>query len=51
MTAREVRTTKEKRLFNVAFGISALAGIALVVSIIGIAYGIMIGLFLSSPTP
>jgi Zn-dependent protease with chaperone function len=46
MTARDVRTSKEKRLFNVAFGISALAWIALVVSIIGIAYGIMIGLFL-----
>ena len=46
MTARDVRTTKEKRLFPIAFGISALAWIALVVSIIGIAYGIMIGLFL-----
>jgi Zn-dependent protease with chaperone function/Tfp pilus assembly major pilin PilA len=46
MTARDVRTTKEKRLFNIVFGISALAWIALVVSIIGIAYGILIGLFL-----
>jgi Zn-dependent protease with chaperone function len=46
MTARDVRTTKEKRLFNIAFGISALVWIALVVSIVGIAYGILIGLFL-----
>ena len=46
MAARDVRTTKEKRLFNIAFGISALAWITLVVSIIGIVYGILIGLFL-----
>lgn len=46
MSARELRTNKEKRLFGIAFGVSLIAWIVLVLTVIGIAYGIMFGLFL-----
>jgi Zn-dependent protease with chaperone function/Tfp pilus assembly protein PilE len=46
MGARELRTGKEKRLFGIAFGVSLIAWIVLVITVIGIAYGIMFGLFL-----
>lgn len=46
MTAYELRTRKEKHLFNIAFAVSLLAWIVLIVSVIGIAYGIFFGLFL-----
>lgn len=46
MTAIELRTKKEKKLFNFVFVISLASWIALVVSLIGIAYGLFFGLFL-----
>jgi hypothetical protein len=46
MNASELRTSKEKRLFGIAFGVSLAAWIILVITVIGIAYGILFGLFL-----
>jgi Zn-dependent protease with chaperone function len=46
MIARKLRTSKEKNLFAISFGVSLIAWIALVVTIIGIFYGIFFGLFL-----
>lgn len=46
MSARNLRTSKEKNLFAISFGISLIAWIILVVTIIGIFYGMFFGLFL-----
>lgn len=46
MNARELRTGKEQRLFGIAFAVSFAAWVALVITVIGIAYGIMLGTFL-----
>jgi Zn-dependent protease with chaperone function len=46
MNASELRTSKEKRLFGIVFGVSLAVWIILVITVIGIAYGILFGLFL-----
>lgn len=46
MTAQNLRTSKEKKLFLISAVISAAAWITLVVTVIGIAYGLFFGLFL-----
>lgn len=46
MTAQELRTAKEKKLFVISFAVSVIAWIVLVVSVIGILYGAFFGLFL-----
>lgn len=46
MSAQNLRTSKEKNLFAISFGVSLIAWIILVVTIIGIFYGIFFGLFL-----
>ena len=45
-TAVELRTASEKRYFGVAFIVSAIAWLLIVVTIVGLVYGIFIGLFL-----
>jgi Zn-dependent protease with chaperone function len=44
--AVDLRTLSEKKLFAVAFSISVLAWLAIVVTIVGLLYGLFIGLFL-----
>jgi len=44
--AAELRTSSEKQLFALAFVISTLAWVVIVVTIVGLLYGLLIGLFL-----
>lgn len=46
MTAQDFRTAKETKLFWISAIISGLAWTALIVTIIGLAYGLLIGFFL-----
>ncbi len=46
MSAASLRIGREKTLFKICFVFSALAWVALVISVIGLAYGLMFGFFL-----
>src|SRR5688572_3301060 len=45
MTARELRTGKERTLFVIAAIFSAMAWLGIVISIVGLLYAVFIGLF------